>query len=76
MKNILSKIRGFRSMNAVAAGSTVQNGNGFDLSADGGYDGVLIIASLGTLTATQVTQLKAQVSSDDGSADAYTDLSG
>jgi hypothetical protein len=65
-----------RVMNAVAAGTTDQNGSGVDLGADGGYDGVLFIALFGTLTANQVTQLKAQQSSDDGSSDAYTDIAG
>lgn len=69
-------VRVMRSSNAVAAGAANSNGNGFDMEADGGYDGVMFVAALGTLTATQVTGLKAQVSSDDGAADAYADLAG
>ena len=61
-------------MNAIAAGTTVQNGNGVDLSLDGGYDGVLFIFAAGTLTASQVTALKAQQSDDDGNSDDYSDL--
>lgn len=60
-----------RVMDAQAAGSTDVNGSGLSLA---GYDGILFIALLGTLTATQVTQMKAQQSSDDGSADAYADI--
>lgn len=67
-------VRLSRVLNAVAAGTTDQNGSGVDMQADGGYDGVLFVALFGTLTATQVTSLKAQVSSDDGSSDAYADL--
>ena len=75
MKALLSELlRSQRVMNAIVAGTSDQNGTGVDLSADGGYDGVLFIASFGTLTAGQVTKLKAQVSSDDGSADAYSDV--
>lgn len=65
-----------RVMNAVAAGTTDQNSSGVDLSADGGWDGVLFVAAFGALTATQVTQIKAQQSDDDGSSDAYSDLAG
>ncbi|MEO1063741.1 MAG: hypothetical protein AAFZ07_20175 [Actinomycetota bacterium] len=75
MKKLLSEcIRAGRVMNAVAAGTTDQNGTGVDLSADGGYDGVLFIGVFGALTATQVTQLHAEVSDDDGSSDGYSDL--
>lgn len=69
-------VRIMRSTNATGAGSTDVNGNGFDMEADGGYDGILFIAAIGTLTGTQVTTLHAQVSSDDASADAYADLAG
>lgn len=60
-----------RVMNAVAAGTTDQNGSSVDMQ---GFENVTFIASLGTLTATQVTSLKAQQSSDDGDADAFSDL--
>jgi hypothetical protein len=62
-----------RIMNAVAAGTSVQTSSAVNMA---GYDGVLFIALLGTLTASQETSLKAQQSSDDGSADAYGDLEG
>ena len=73
---LLPQTRVSRSLNAVAAGTTDQNGAGVDMQADGGYDGVTFIAAFGTLTATQVTQIKAQQSDDDGSTDDYTDLAG
>lgn len=62
-----------RVMNAVAAGTTTQNGDPVDLE---GADGVLFIALFGALTAGQVTALKAQQSEDDGVADDYSDLEG
>jgi hypothetical protein len=46
-----------RQLNAVAAGTTSQNGSGVDMQ---GWDGVVFICAIGTLTATQVTSLKAQ----------------
>lgn len=62
-----------RPSNAVAAGATASNGSGVDMQ---GYNGVIFIAALGTLTATQVTSLKAQQSDDNGSSDDYTDIEG
>lgn len=74
MRPLNEDVRLVRASNAVAAGSTDSNGTGVDMQADGGYDGVMFVALLGTLTANQVTTLKAQVSSDDGSSDTYADL--
>lgn len=62
-----------RLINSTAAGTSVINGTGLDMT---GFDGVLFIGSFGALTATQVTSLKAQQSSDNGSSDAYDDLAG
>lgn len=62
-----------RVLNAVAAGTTDQNCTGVDMQ---GYESVEFVALFGTLTATQVTQLKAQQSDDNGSADDWTDLEG
>ncbi len=73
LKSLLDEIRVTRVLNAVAAGTTDQNGTGLDMT---GFDGVLFIAAFGTLTSTQVTSLKAQQSSDDGSVDGYSDLEG
>lgn len=46
-----------RVMNAVAAGTTAQNSSVVDMT---GWDGVKFILLIGTLSATQVTSLKAQ----------------
>jgi hypothetical protein len=62
-----------RVLNAVAAGTTNQNTSSVDMT---GWDSVEFVAHLGALTATQVTKLKAQSSSDDAVADAYADVSG
>jgi hypothetical protein len=62
-----------RVMNAVAAGTSVQTSSAVNMA---GADGCLFILLVGTLTATQVTALKAQQSDDDGSADDYDDLEG
>ncbi|MCW5777452.1 MAG: hypothetical protein KIS87_13530 [Phycisphaeraceae bacterium] len=70
---LLSLVSAQRCLNAVAAGTTVQNGTGVNLA---GFDGVLFVLGVGALTANQVTALKAQQSSDNASADAYDDLEG
>lgn len=57
MENLLKEVKLTRVMNAVAAGVTSQNSAILDMS---GWDGVTFMAMLGTLTATQVTSLKAQ----------------
>ncbi len=62
-----------RVMDGVVAGTTDQNGTGVDMA---GFESVTVVALLGTLTATQVTSMKAQQSDDDGAADAYADLAG
>lgn len=62
-----------RVLNAVAAGTTDQTSSAVDTA---GWDSCEFVALFGTLTATQVTKLKAQQSSDDGVADDYTDLLG
>ena len=65
------RVKVSRVLNAVAAGTTAQNGTAVDMQ---GYDGVMFVAMFGTLTANQVTSLKAQQSSDNGSADTFADL--
>ncbi len=62
-----------RVMNAVAAGTTDQNGTGVDMQ---GFESVTFVALLGTLTATQVTSLKAQQSDDNGVANASSGMAG
>lgn len=62
-----------RVMNAVAAGTTDQNSSSVDMQADTAYDEVTFIALFGALTATQVTKIKVQQSSDDS---VWNDLAG
>lgn len=62
-----------RVMNAVAAGTTTQNGSSVDMT---NAESVTFVAALGAITAGALTSLKAQQSSDDGSADDFTDLAG
>ena len=62
-----------RILSSVAAGTSDQTSSAIDMA---GFDGCLIIAAVGALTATQVTEMKLQQSSDDGSADAYSDIEG
>src|SRR4051794_10485321 len=78
MLNMLlsENVRISRLKNAVAAGTSNQTGTTVDMAADGGYDGCLFLALLGTLTASQVTQMKLTQSSDDGVADGYSDIAG
>ena len=73
MENLSKETKVTRVMNAVAAGTTDQTGSSVDMQ---GFEGVMFVAALGTLTATQVTELKAQQSSDDGSVDTFADLTG
>ena len=71
--NLSKETKVTRVMTAQAAGSADANGSSVDMQ---NFDGVMFVASVGTLTATQVTTLKAQGSSDDADADAFADLEG
>lgn len=71
--NIAANCEIRRVVNATAAGTSDITGTAVDTQ---GYDGVAFVVLAGTLTSTQVTSLKAQQSSDDGSADDYTDIAG
>ena len=62
-----------RVMNAVAAGVSDQNSSSVNMA---NFESVLFVAALGTLTAGQVTNMKAQQSDDDGVGDAWSDLLG
>lgn len=57
MPNLSRNVTFLRSANAAIAGVTAINGAHVDMQ---GYDGVLFVAFVGALTATQVTSLKAQ----------------
>jgi len=62
-----------RLANAQAAGLTDFTSSALDMED---YDGVLFICAAGAVSATAVSQVKIQQSSDDGSTDAYADLAG
>lgn len=63
-----------RVLNAQAAGSTdITSATPVDLK---GYDGVMFVALFGALTANQVTSLRGQQSSDNGSSDDFSDIEG
>lgn len=72
MNSLLGNIKIIRVKNAVVAGTSAQTATTVDMS---GYDGALCIAALGTLSATQVTSLKAQQGSDSGGSGA-ADITG
>jgi hypothetical protein len=69
--NLLKDVKLTRVMNAVAAGTTVQNSSEIDMS---GFEGVMFILAVGTLTATQTTSLKAQQTATTGTG--YADITG
>jgi hypothetical protein len=55
--SLLKNCKVTRVMNAVAAGTSDQTSSIIDMQ---GYEGVMFLASFGTLTATQVTSMRAQ----------------
>lgn len=72
--NLSKQVKITRHSNAVAAGTTdITPSAGIDMS---GFEGCLFMVDLGTITASAVTSIKVQQSSDDGSSDAYSDLEG
>jgi hypothetical protein len=73
MANRINYTKFSRPIAATAAGTTAINGAGIDM-AD--YEGVVFTCSMGTLTASQVTSLKAQGSLDNGGSDPYADITG
>ena len=62
-----------RVLDFTTAGTTDVNCTGVDMT---GFSSVEFVAAFGTLTANQVTTLKAQQSDDDASSDDYSDLTG
>lgn len=73
MLSVLQNTSAKRVMNAVAAGTSVQNSSGVDMSD---ADVVTFFAAFGVISASAVTNIKAQQSDDDGSSDDYTDIEG
>lgn len=73
-QNLANEVKATRHSNAVAAGTSVITPSaGIDMA---GFDGCMFAVSFGTITAGAVTSIKVQQSSDDGVADAYSDLEG
>lgn len=72
MNQLMEEVKLVRLMNSVAAGTSVQNSTALDTA---GYDGVVLIAAFGTLTATQVTSFKAQSGAASNGSDA-ADITG
>jgi len=72
MQNLSKSIKITRVSASAAAGTSDVTGSVLDMQ---GFDGVLFIASFGTLTATQVTSLKAQQGSQSDGSD-MADLEG
>lgn len=72
IQSIVRDCKIVRCLSAVAAGVTTQNGTAVDTR---GYDGVVFVAAVGALTATQVTSLKAQQGSLANGSDAV-DIAG
>jgi hypothetical protein len=69
MQNLGKNVVVVAAMNAQAAGSTAVDGTGVDMNS---CDGVMFVASLGALTATQVTSLQAKGSNDNVTYNAFT----
>ena len=67
---LTNEVQTVRVQNAAAAGTTVLNSSSVDML---GWDGVRGVFGVGTLTAGQVTSLKAQDSPDNS---AFTDITG
>lgn len=72
MPNLSKQVNIVRSINATAAGTSAINGTHVDME---GWDSVVFICLMGTLTATQVTSLKAQNGSQSNDSD-QADITG
>ena len=70
--NLLRTTKVTRVLNAVAAGTTDQNGSTIDMQ---GWDGVVFLVAFGTITAGAVTSIKAQQGAASDLSDA-ADLEG
>lgn len=72
-QNLSAAIKITRVSNAAAAATTDVESSAVDMQ---GFEGVMFLAMLGTITSGAVTSIKAQQSSDNGVADAWSDLEG
>ncbi|NQU38201.1 MAG: hypothetical protein HQ526_11490 [Actinobacteria bacterium] len=73
MYNLTKQGKVTRVSNAVVAGTTDINSSSIDMQ---GFDAVTFYVCFGAITASAVTSVKAQQSSDDAAADAFADLLG
>lgn len=74
LNNLSKNVKLTRILNAQAAGTDdTLTSSAVDMQ---GFDTCWFLAAFGTLTASAVTSVKVQQSSDDGVADAYSDLEG
>ena len=71
MNSLLSNTEISRVMDAKAAGTTAQDSTAVDMQ---NFEAVMFVAAFGTLTATQVTSIKAQQATS--SSGTFTDLDG
>lgn len=69
-----SRVKLIKVQDHTTAATSAVNSDGVDMDQDGGYAGVLFFSSFGTAAANNTVNL-AQ-SSDNGSTDDYTDLTG
>lgn len=67
------KISQLSTVTAGAAATSAITSSALNMA---GFDGVMFIVSLGTIVTGAVTSIKIQQSSDDGSSDDYSDVSG
>lgn len=74
MNGVLKQNKIVRHNNGAVAGtSTITPSAGIDMQ---GFNSCMFLVLLGTITASGVPSIKVQQSSDDGVADAYSDLEG
>ncbi len=71
---ISSRVKLIKVQDHTADGTSAVNATEVDMDQDGGYAGVLFLTSFGT--AASGNTINAAQSSDNGSADDYTDLTG
>lgn len=62
-----------RCIDATAAGTSNVAGTGIDMS---GFNGACFVVAFGTITASAVTAVTLEQSSDDGASDAYSSIAG
>lgn len=73
MQNLTKDAKLSRVSNAVAAGTTTINSTSIDMQ---NFESATFIVAFGAIVAGAVTSIKVQQSSDNGSSDAWADLTG